>query len=60
MSKGFYYIVVTMGNKSYYINKDMDYTDNFDDVLRFDSEELAQEYITKHLCGKDAKSLPAV
>ena len=58
MNKGFYYIVVTLGTEIYFVNKDMDYTDNFDDVIRFDTAEQAQEHIEKHLSGKDAKTIP--
>ena len=42
--------------KKYFVNKDMDYTDNFDDVMKFDSEE--QEHIEKHLTGKVTKTIP--
>lgn len=58
MSRGFYYIVVEIDGKKYFVNKDMDYTDNFDDVMKFDSEEQAQEYIEKHLTGKVTKTIP--
>lgn len=44
--------------KKYFVNKDMDYTDNFDDVMKFDSEEQAQEHIEKHLTGKVTKTIP--
>ncbi len=58
MSRGFYYIVVEIDGKKYFVNKDMDYTDNFDDVMKFDSEEQAQEHIEKHLTGKVTKTIP--
>lgn len=58
MSKGFYYIVVTLGTERYFVNKDMDYTDNFDDVMRFDTDKQAQEHIEKYLSGKDARAIP--
>ena len=58
MSRGFYYIVVEIDCIKYFVYKDMDYTDNFDDVMKFDSEEQAQEHIEKHLTGKVTKTIP--
>jgi anionic cell wall polymer biosynthesis LytR-Cps2A-Psr (LCP) family protein len=55
METGYHYVVVTIGNVRYFINTDMDYTDNFADVLRFDSGEDALDFIRRrHLYDKDA------
>lgn len=48
MNKGFYYIVVEIGGKHYFIDKDMDYTDDFDKVLQFQSHAEAEDHIQKH------------
>ena len=45
MKKDFYYVVVEIGGKKYYINKDMDYSEDYDTVLRFESEALANDFI---------------
>ena len=60
VKKDFYYVVVEIGGKKYYINKDMDYSDDYDTVLRFDSEELAKDFIEKrNLESKMAKVFKA-
>ena len=41
MRTNYHYIVVTIGDNKYFINKDMDYTDDFSNVLRFDSRKDA-------------------
>lgn len=56
MKKDFYYVVVEIGGKKYYINKDMDYSEDYDTVLRFESEDLANDFIEKRdLNAKAAK-----
>ena len=60
MQKDFYYVVVEIGGKKYFINKDMDYTEDYDTVLRFESEDLAQDFIERRkLQEKMAKVLKA-
>lgn len=49
MSGGFYYIVVEVGEKHYFIDKDMDFTDDFDRVLRFQSYRDAEDHIKSHI-----------
>ncbi len=46
--KEFYYIVVTVSGHNCFINRDMDYSDDFETVLKFDSKELAADFITDH------------
>ena len=48
------YIVVTVSNQRCFINKDMDYSDDFDDVMIFYSKEDAKEFIFAH--GLENKS----
>ena len=56
VKKDFYYVVVEIGGKKYYINKDMDYSEDYDTVLRFESEDLANDFIEKRdLMSKMAK-----
>lgn len=60
VQKDFYYVVVEIGGKKYFINKDMDYTEDYDTVLRFESEDLAQDFIERRkLQEKMAKVLRA-
>lgn len=47
MTTNYHYIVVTIGDNKYFINKDMDYTDNFADVLRFDDRDDALDFICR-------------
>lgn len=47
MTTNYYYIVVTIGDNEYFINKDMDYTDNFEDVRRFDDKADAVDFIQR-------------
>lgn len=47
MTTNYHYIVVTIGDNKYFINKDMDYTDNFADVLRFDDRNDALDFIRR-------------
>lgn len=50
----FCYIVVTVNNQRCFINKDMDYSDDFDEVMEFYSKEDARVFISKH--GLENKS----
>jgi len=45
MQETFYYVVVEIAGKNYYVNRDMDYTEDYDTVLRFESEALANDFI---------------
>lgn len=58
LEKGFYYIVVTVGSNHCFVNGDMDLSDRFEEVKRFDTREDAEEFIQKHLHGKRTKILP--
>lgn len=56
MTTNYHYIVVTIGDNKYFINKDMDYTDNFTDVLRFDDRDDALDFIrSRNLQEKNAQ-----
>lgn len=58
MSRGFYYIVVTIGGVQYFINHDLDYTDNFDEAYHFPTREAAEEFIGRHkLAKKEARAM---
>lgn len=49
----FWYVVVDAGAQKCYINRDMDLCDDFDDVLRFGSQDEATDFIVAHhLVGK--------
>lgn len=43
----YFYVVVTIDGNKYFINKDMDYTDNFPDVLRFAARDDALDFIQR-------------
>lgn len=59
MSRGFYYIVVTINGEKHFIDHDLDYTDNFDEVYQFPTIESAEDFVGRHkLVGKEAKVLP--
>ena len=45
MTTRYHYIVVTIDGDRYFISKDMSYTDNFADVLRFSNRADALEFI---------------
>lgn len=55
MNGGFYYIVVEVGDEHYFIDKDMDYTDNFDRALQFQSFKEAEDHIKSHLTEHQSK-----
>ncbi len=56
MSRTFYYVVVTINGVQYFINRDLDYTDNFDETYQFLDKETAEDFIGRHkLSGKEAK-----
>ncbi len=44
----FYYIVVNIDKQMYFIDKDLDLTDNFDFARRFQTKDEADEFISKH------------
>lgn len=52
MIENYYYIVVTIDAQKYFINKDMDYTDNFADVLRFCDREEAIDFVKRKRLDK--------
>lgn len=60
MDASFYYIVVEISGQKCFINRDMDYTDDFDMVLKFEKHEYAEEFIEHHrLVNKHPKILRA-
>lgn len=44
----FYYIVIDIDGERYYINNDLDLTDNFDTVRKFQSREDAEGFVARH------------
>ena len=48
MKSQFFYIVITIQEEHYFINRDMDYTDTFDDVRHFSTYGEAEDHIQKH------------
>lgn len=48
MKSQFFYIVITIQEENYFINRDMDYTDTFDDVRHFSTYGEAEDHILKH------------
>lgn len=61
MTTNYYYIVVTIGDNEYFINKDMDYTDNFADVRRFDDKADAVDFIQRrNLACKAAQVIEVI
>ena len=60
MNETFYYIVVEVSGQKCFINRDMDFTDDFDTVFKFEQRENAEEFIEHHnLKGKNPKVLSA-
>lgn len=58
MSKGFYYIVVTINGEQHFIDHDLDYTDDFDEVYQFPTRQAAEDFIDQHkLTGKEARTM---
>ncbi len=54
----FYYVVVTINGEQHFINQDLDYTDNFDEVYKFPTREAAEDFIGRHkLNGKEARAM---
>ena len=43
--KNFHYIVVTILNNQYFINKDNDFVHSFSNVKEFNSQEEAEQYV---------------
>lgn len=61
MNTNYFYIVVTIDGQKCFINKDMDYTDNFSDVLRFDNKDDASDFVSRRgLAKKNAKIIEIV
>ena len=44
----FYYIVVDINGKRLFIAKDMSYTDNFSNVMKFNFNKDAEDFIIGH------------
>ena len=60
MSKSFFYIVVEVSGQKCFINRDLDYSDDFDMVRKFENKEYAEEFIETHnLQDKNPKILSA-
>ena len=60
MNCSYYYIVVEVSGQKCFINRDMDFTDDFETVLKFEQREYAEEFIEKHkLQDKTPKILSA-
>lgn len=60
MKNSFFYIVVEVSGQKCYINRDLDYTDDFEMVRKFEGREHAEEYIETHnLKDKNPKILSA-
>lgn len=60
MSKSFFYIVVEVSGQKCFINRDLDYSDDFDMVRKFENREYAEEFIETHnLQDKNPKILSA-
>ncbi len=53
----FFYITVKIRGKKYFVNKDMDYTDSFNNILEFSSFDDAENYIIEKLSDKDTNIL---
>lgn len=61
MTTSYHYVVVTINGGHYFINKDMDYTDNFNDVLRFEDYDSADDFVKrKNLAEKDARIVEVI
>ena len=61
MHETHYYIVVEVSGQKCFINRDMDYTDDFETVLPFEKREYAEEFIDHHkLADKNPKVLMAM
>ena len=48
MGESFYYIVVEVSGQRCFINRDLDYTDDFDTVRKFEEYVYAEEFIERH------------
>lgn len=60
MSKSFYYIVVEVSGQKCFINRDLDYSDDFEMIRKFECREYAEEFIETHnLQDKNPKILSA-
>ena len=60
MGESFYYIVVEVSGQKCFINRDLDFTDNFEMVRKFEKQVYAEEFIESHnLQDKKPKILRA-
>lgn len=60
MNETFFYIVVEVSSQKCFINRDLDYSDDFDMVRKFEKREYAEEFIETHnLQDKNPKILRA-
>lgn len=58
MNETFFYIVVEVSGQKCFINRDLDYSDDFDMVRKFEKREYAEEFIETHnLQDKNPKIL---
>lgn len=48
MGESFYYIVVEVSGQKCFINRDLDFTDDFEMVRKFDKQIYAEEFIESH------------
>ena len=60
VNETFFYIVVEVSSQKCFINRDLDYSDDFDMVRKFEKREYAEEFIETHnLQDKNPKILRA-
>lgn len=60
MGESFYYIVVEVSGQKCFINRDLDFTDDFEMVRKFEKQIYAEEFIESHnLQDKKPKILRA-
>lgn len=60
MGAAFYYIVVEVSGQKCFINRDLDFTDDFEMVRKFEKQIYAEEFIESHnLQDKKPKILRA-
>lgn len=60
MGESFYYIVVEVSGQKCFINRDLDFTDDFEMVRKFEKQVYAEEFIESHnLQDKKPKILRA-
>ena len=60
MGETFFFIVAEVSGQKCFINRDLDYSDDFDMVRKFEKREYAEEFIETHnLQDKNPKILRA-